>query len=58
MNKRLITAIIWVVASVAAVLNLNREGQELIWSVITMLFAWNAIRQFRLYREEKEKEDG
>ena len=58
MNKRLISAIIWVVASVLAVLNMNNEGHELIWSAITMLFAWNAIRQFKLYREEKENEDG
>ena len=58
MNKRLVNAACWTIGSVFSVLNMSRNEDTLAWSVITMLFVWNAVRQFNLYRDEKEQDNG
>ena len=54
MNKRLLCAVIWAAVSVLAAINMTNSDLALIWSLNTILAAMNAVKQFRLYQEEKD----
>jgi len=54
MNKRLVSAMIWAVVSVLAAINMTNSDLAVVWSLTTILAAMNAVKQFRLYQEEKE----
>jgi hypothetical protein len=54
MNKRLVCALIWAGASVLAAIQVSTSDMAPVWSLTTILAAWNAIKQFKLYQEEKD----
>ena len=54
MNKRLLSAVIWAAVSVLAAINMTNSDLSIVWSLTTIVAAMNAVKQFRLYQEEKE----
>ena len=58
MNRRLTNSIWWIIGTFFCILNLATGADRMAWGVITVIFAVNSVRQFLLYRKEKENDNG